>query len=79
MRVANGIPPGCPLFLPVGTVNSVATLKPTSAVAATLTLALTLTMDSAQTLKAGSEKVIHVVIRNQGGKLDVGVLFELTG
>jgi hypothetical protein len=36
-------------------------------------------MDSAQTLKAGSEKVIHVVIRNQGGKLDVGgtVLFPL--
>jgi hypothetical protein len=30
MRVTNGIPPGCPRFLPVHTVNSVQTLKATS-------------------------------------------------
>jgi hypothetical protein len=52
MRVTNDIPLGSPLFLPVGTVNCVQTLKATATQTATLTLTLTLTMNCVQTLKA---------------------------
>jgi hypothetical protein len=57
MRVTNGIPLGCSLLFPVGTVNSVQTLKATAALIATLTLTLTLTMNSAQTRKAWKHDV----------------------
>jgi hypothetical protein len=44
MRVTNGIPLGCPLLLPVGTVNCVATLKVISARVGSMTLVLRLSL-----------------------------------
>jgi hypothetical protein len=54
MSVTNAFHLGWPLPLTVVTVNSVQTLKATTALTATLTLTLTPTMDSAQTLKSYS-------------------------
>jgi hypothetical protein len=52
MRVTNGIPLGWSLLSPVGTVNSVQTLKAKTTTPLTPPLTLTLTINSVQTLKA---------------------------